>query len=285
MNHDRGQGFLLELPALRLELPFSPILLNKLFTQTSDGVMAPLDDIADTISRDQGLTAKVLTMANSAFYGLQSEVRTVHRAVTVLGLNEIRTLILALGMRHIAASCPLPADFDIGAYFEHQLAVGLAAKELGPALGAPDADNLFTAGVLHDLGKLITAQQRPGDWQAIVAMAAADSLPFHQAEDRYWGLDHGLIGSMILKSWNLPDELTEPVNWHHAPTHSPTHKRDALALCTADAIIHSLDDPHQPQAAPWQQILMKFNLSIDSTLENIQATLASRPPNLFAAAA
>jgi putative nucleotidyltransferase with HDIG domain len=285
MNHERGQGFLLELPTLRLELPFSPILLSKLFTQTADGVMAPLEDIADTISRDQGLTAKVLTMANSAFYGLQSEVRTVHRAVTVLGLNEIRTLILALGVRHLASVHPLPKAFDIASYFEHQLAVGLAAKELAPSLGAPDADNLFTAGVLHDLGKLITAQHRPDDWQAILDKASAESLAFHQAEDRHWGLDHGLIGSMILKSWNLPDALTEPVNWHHAPTHAPSHKREALTLCTADAIIHSLADPHQPQTAPWQQILMKFNLSIDSTLETIQASLASRPPNLFAAAA
>lgn len=285
MNHERAQSFLLELPALRLDLPFSPVLLNKLFVQTADGGMAPLEDIADTISRDQGLTAKVLTMANSAFYGLQSEVRTVHRAVTVLGLNEIRTLILALGMRHLAATHPVPKTFDIAAYFEHQLAVGLAAKELAPSLGASDADNLFTAGVLHDLGKLIIAQHRSADWQAITDKAQAESLSFQQAEDRYWGLDHALIGAMILKSWNLPPELTEPVNWHHAPTHAPTHKRESLALCTADAIIHSLNDPHRPQTAPWQQILMKFNLSIDSTLENIQATLASRPPNLFAAAA
>jgi len=137
MNQERGQGFLLELPTLRLELPFSPILLNKLFIQTGDGSMAPLEDIAETIGKDQGLTAKVLTMANSAFYGLQSEVRTVNRAVTVLGLNEVRTLILALGVRHIATLHPLPKGFDISAYFEHQLAVGLAAKELAPPSAHP----------------------------------------------------------------------------------------------------------------------------------------------------
>jgi len=285
MNQERGQGFLLELPTLRLELPFSPILLNKLFIQTGDGSMAPLEDIAETIGKDQGLTAKVLTMANSAFYGLQSEVRTVNRAVTVLGLNEVRTLILALGVRHIATLHPLPKGFDISAYFEHQLAVGLAAKELAPALGAPDAENLFTAGVLHDLGKLLIAQHRPSDWLAIETLAKTDVIPFHRAEDRYWGLDHGLVGSMVLKSWNLPPELTEPVNWHHAPTHAPDHRRAALTLCTADAIIHFLTNPVAPGTAPWQNVLAKFHLSIDDTLESIQTVLASRPPNLFAAAA
>jgi len=285
MNHERGQGFLLELPTLRLELPFSPVLLNKLFFQTGDGSMAPLDDIAETIAKDQGLTAKVLTLANSAFYGLQSEVRTVQRAVTVLGLNEIRTLILALGVRHIATAHILPKSFEIALYFEHQLAVGLAARELAPALGASDADNLFTAGVLHDLGKLITAQRRPSDWQAIEALTRDEALPFHQAEDRYWGLDHGLIGAMILRSWNLPSELTEPVNWHHAPTHAPSHRREALCLCTADAIIHHLTTPGQPSVAPWQKVLLKFNLDVEAILLSIQDILTSRPPNLFAAAA
>ncbi len=226
MNHERGQRFLLDLPSLRLDLPFSPILLEKLFTLTGEGSMAPPGDIADTLAKDQGLTAKILTMANSAFYGLQSEVRTVHRAVTVLGLNEIRTLVLALGVKHLAASHTLPPAFDVPAYFEHQLAVGLTAKELSPLLGVADADNLFTAGVLHDLGKLLTAQHRPDDWLAIESLCAAENILYHPAEERYWGLDHGLIGAMVLKSWNLPPSSPNPsTGTTPPPTPPPTGAR------------------------------------------------------------
>ncbi|QLA15352.1 HDOD domain-containing protein [Desulfolutivibrio sulfoxidireducens] len=285
MNHERGQRFLLDLPSLRLDLPFSPILLEKLFTLTGEGSMAPPGDIADTLAKDQGLTAKILTMANSAFYGLQSEVRTVHRAVTVLGLNEIRTLVLALGVKHLAASHKLPPAFDVPAYFEHQLAVGLTAKELSPLLGVADADNLFTAGVLHDLGKLLTAQHRPDDWLAIESLCAAENILYHPAEERYWGLDHGLIGAMVLKSWNLPAELTEPVNWHHVPTHSPTHRREAITLCTADAMVRRLENPAIPCDAPWRRVLQKFDLDPEATLAAIQALLSARPLNLFALAA
>lgn len=285
MNQERGQRFLLDLPSLRLDLPFSPILLEKLFTLTGEGSMAPPGDIAETISKDQGLTAKILTMANSAFYGLQSEVRTVHRAVTVLGLNEIRTLVLALGVRHLAASHTLPPSFDVPAYFEHQLAVGLTAKDLAPLFGVTDPDNLFTAGVLHDLGKLLTAQHRPDDWLAIEALAAAENIPYHPAEDRHWGLDHGLIGAMVLKFWNLPPELTEPVNWHHAPTHAPSHRRAAIALCTADALVRHLENPAIPSDAPWRQVLQKFDLDPETTLAATRDLLASRPLNLFALAA
>ncbi|NMC49483.1 MAG: HDOD domain-containing protein [Desulfovibrio sp.] len=285
MNHENGQRFLLELPSLRLDLPFSPFLLEKLFTLTGEGSMAPADEIAETIAKDQGLTAKILALANSAFYGLQSEIHTVHRAVTVLGLNEIRTLVLALGVKHLAASHELPPSFDVPAYFEHQLAVGLTARELAPLLGVADAENLFTAGVLHDLGKLLTAQHRPDDWLAIEASCAAENIRYHPAEDRYWGLDHGLVGAMVLKSWNLPSELTEPVNWHHTPTHAPTHRREAIALCTADAMVRYLENPAIPSDAPWPQVLEKFSLKPEHVLETTRSMLAARPLNLFSLAA
>lgn len=285
MNHENGQRFLLDLPSLRLDLPFSPFLLEKLFTLTGEGSMAPADEIAETIAKDQGLTAKILALANSAFYGLQSEIHTVHRAVTVLGLNEIRTLVLALGVKHLAASHKLPPSFDVPAYFEHQLAVGLAARELAPLLGVADPENLFTAGVLHDLGKLLTAQHRPDDWLAIEALCAEENIRYHPAEDRYWGLDHGLVGAMVLKSWNLPAELTEPVNWHHTPTHSPTHRREAIALCTADAMVRHLENPAIPSDAPWRGVLEKFSLKPEHVLETTRTMLAARPLNLFSLAA
>lgn len=284
MSHDRGEAFLAELPSIRHDLPFSPALMDQLFSMTGEEATASLDDIAKTIARDQGLTAKILTMANSAYYGLQSEVRTVGRAVAVIGLNELRCLVLALGVNTLAKKHELPREFDMTDYWAHQLGVAMAAGLVARRLGGLDADNLFTAGVLHDLGKLLTALHRPDDWRAIQTEMATTGLSYHEAEDVYWGLDHGLIGAMLLNSWNLPRELTEPVNWHHAPSHAPEARREAIILCLADALVHHLEAPEAILPCPWRNILQKLRLEPEAILDELSRELAERDPAAFSAA-
>lgn len=283
MSQEHGQQFLLALPGLRHDLPYSPVLLTALYSQTGQSSSAPIEEIADTLSRDQGLTAKVLTMANSAFYGLQQEVTTVPRAIAVLGLNEVRSLILAVGVKALTQNKNFPADFGVGPYWQHQLSVAVIARHLAPLMGGLDGDNLFTAGVLHDLGKLLTALHRPDDWHAIDTLTRERHVAYSEAEDEYWGIEHGMLGSMVLGSWNLPGDITEPVNWHHAPMHSPNHRREALVLCVADAMAHLVADPEAFVHCPWQDVLGKFHLSGSDMLEQVKALLLQHDPGLFAA--
>lgn len=236
MRQDDAKTFLAQLPEIRHDLPFSPGLMHRLFAQTGESSLASLDQVAETISKDQGLTAKILAVANSAFYGLQARVSTVQRAAAVLGLAEIRNIVVAFGIRALSRKFPLPRDFDLLDYWKHQFCVATVARELARHAGSPDVADLFTAGLLHDLGKLITALYRPEDWKGIQALARERELPAHKAEDAYWGLDHGVIGSLVLKSWDFPPELYEPVNWHHAPRLAGVFSGDAAMLGMADAI-------------------------------------------------
>jgi len=284
MNQERGQRFLLDLPAIQNDLPFSPDLLTRLFGLTDDGGTTPLEAIASAIAEDQGLSTRVLAMANSAFYGLQSQVRSVGRAVAVLGLREVRGLVLALGMRGLAAKRPLPPGFALPPYLEHQLAVAVTAMTLARQTGAMDPDDAFTAGVLHDLGKLLTALYRPNDWLAEEALVAAENLPWHEAEERHFGLDHGLIGAMVLRSWNLPEQLTEPVNWHHAPEAAPGSREPGRLLCLADACAREVTGTPSPGIAPTKALALGVGLSLAAALEATAVALAERSPGLFAAA-
>ncbi|GAB6038345.1 HDOD domain-containing protein [Fundidesulfovibrio butyratiphilus] len=281
MSQERGQRFLLELPTLRHELPYSPALLTALFAQTGPDSDTPLETIAETLSHDQGLTAKVLALANSAFYGLQQKVTTVSRALAVLGLAEVRTLVLTVGVKTLAESKGFPKDFDLGSYWEHQLSVAVIARALAPTLGAPDPDALFTAGVLHDLGKLLTALHSPDDWRAIRDLAQERRIPYAEAEEDYWGIEHGVIGSMVLGAWNLPESLTEPVNWHHAPMHAPSGRRAALTLCVADALAHALNDQDAPVACPWQEVLLRFGLDDRAAMDLADDALTRNNPALL----
>ncbi len=283
MSHERGQQFLLDLPGHRHDLPYSPALLSTLYKQTGQGSVTPLEEIADTLSRDQGLTAKVLTMANSAFYGLQQEVTTVSRAIAVLGLAEVRTLVLTVGVKALTASKDFPKDFRVDSYWEHQLSVGLLARMLAPLMGGTDPDNMFTAGVLHDLGKLLTALHRPEDWRAIEARTARECLAYSEVEDDHWGIEHGVVGAMVMGAWNLPPDLTEPVNWHHAPMHSPQHRRQSLVLCVADAMAHQIAAPEMGIQCPWREVLAKFSLSDTDMLDRGRELLTRHDPKVFAA--
>ncbi len=282
MSHEIGQRFLLALPGLKHDLPYSPALLSQLFSQTGQGSVSPLDEIAETLSSDQGLTVKVLTMANSAFYGLQQEVTTVGRAIAVLGLNEVRSMVLAIGVKALTSGKGFPKEFKLAQYWEHQLSVALIARHVSPLMGGVDGDNLFTAGVLHDLGKLLTALHRPDDWRAIDSLTQEKGLTYSEAEEEYWGIEHGVLGSMVMGAWNLPADLTEPVNWHHAPLHSPAHRREALVLCVADAMAHVIADPDAVVHCPWGEVLRKFNLDPDALRNQLKDLLDKHDPGIFA---
>lgn len=284
MTQSRGQRFLLELPAVRNDLPFSPALLDRLFRLTDEAGASRLESIAAAIAEDQGLSARVLAMANSAFYGLQAQVRSVARAVAVLGLREVRGLVLALGMQGLAARHPLPPGFDLATHLEHQFAVAQAAMALARASGAMDPDDAFTAGVLHDLGKLVTALYRPEDWLAQAALAATEDIPWHEAEFRHFGLDHGLIGAMVLRAWNLPESLTEPVNWHHAPQSAPGDQRPGLVIGCADAVARTLTDDPARGIALNETDLAGLGLDAATALAVSREALSARNPSLFAAA-
>lgn len=238
----KGQEFLSELPEIKQELPFPPSLLGELFQMTGENSFAPLEKVAQTFNQDQGLSTKVLSLANSAFYGLQAKVTSVARAVTLLGLKEIRSLVLILGTQALTVRHNYPHDFNLRYYWNHQISTGVCAKLLAERIPGTDPDIMFTAGLLHDMGVLLTALYRPADWNLIQNAVISKNISWSLAEEQHWGLEHGLLGALTLNSWNLPPELTEPINWHHSPELAPDYKTEAQLVCLADGLHHRLED-------------------------------------------
>ncbi|KAB1443310.1 HDOD domain-containing protein [Pseudodesulfovibrio senegalensis] len=274
MYQERVQEFLQELPALREDLPFSPTLFGKLFKQTGANSMSSLEDIAETISSDQGLTTRVLSLANSAYYGLQAEVSSVKRAAAVLGLAEIRNIVLSLGVKGLTEKYPLPGGFDYDEYWRHQFLVATLAEQICREVDEGVPSIMFTAGLLHDIGKLIVAMRRPEDWEAIQALREERECPESEAEDEYWGLDHAVVGALVLKYWDLPPELVEPVNWHHVPALAPEHQSAAAIICLANALVHCMDEGDECS----DEVINacgEFRLDVDEIVELAQETMES----------
>ncbi|OIQ51181.1 HDOD domain protein [Pseudodesulfovibrio hydrargyri] len=267
MNQDKIQGFLQELPLMREDLPFSPEVLKQLFVQTGNGSLASMEDVGETLGRDQGLTARILKLANSAYYGLQAEVQSVARAAAVLGMAEIRNIVLALGVTGLTRRYSMPEDFDLGRYWAHQFMVAMVARELSHMIDVGKPENLFTSGLLHDFGKLVTALKRPDDWAAIREMAESDEMLDSEAEEEYWGLDHAVIGALVLRSWDLPAALVEPVNWHHSPDLSPDFSNESNVISLADSVVHAVDDPDGRYGERVEELCRAVDVDVDDLLE------------------
>ncbi len=278
-----GQQFLLELPEIKQELPFSPALLGDLFQMTGEDSFAPLERLAQTFNQDQGLSTKILALANSAFYGLQARVTSVARAVTLLGLKEIRNLVLLLATQALTVRHNYPKNFDIRLYWDHQLSTGVCAKLLAERIQGLDPDTMFTAGLLHDMGVLLTALYRPRAWAEIQNTVLTERCSWRDAEEAYWGLEHCLIGALTLNSWNLPPEITEPINWHHTPDLAPEFRTEARVLCLADAFHHRLLDENYVFPAPALAAMEHFQINEQEILTELSWVLEDESMAQFVA--
>ncbi|MFO7817071.1 MAG: HDOD domain-containing protein [Thermodesulfobacteriota bacterium] len=241
-TQDRGQEFLHQVSEIKSELPISPRLIQRLFSQAREDSIASMEDISRTISEDQGLTARILKRVNSAYYGLQAQVSTVSRAVSILGFTQIRDIVLSIGLKTVTQKIDLKL-IDLLQYWHHQSSTALLARNIAREAGYEEPDDLFTIGILHDLGKLITVIYNKDAWIQINNLARKEDLPLHVAEDKFWGIDHALIGGMLLQQWNLPDWVTEPVNWHHAPEMASSRHRFASRIIhVANSLNHFMNN-------------------------------------------
>ena len=193
-------------------IPGSAVRLLELVDQAD----APIDEIEEVLRLDPGLTANVLKLTNSAFFGLPAKVGSVKRAVMLLGLNKLKQLIMASCVNAVMDKDIPGYDLPAGELWRHSIAVSVAAEGLVRELNLDSGDDIFTAALLHDVGKLVLGQFIDEDYAALAA-AAGNSVSFEIAEKEVLGTDHAEVGARILEHWALPDALVHAVRWHHNP--------------------------------------------------------------------
>ncbi|GHV50989.1 HD family phosphohydrolase [Deltaproteobacteria bacterium] len=246
-RYEEAQAFLAALAKTSPELPFEPTLLPSLFASTTGSSLKPIEYIASLVERSQGLAVKILRLANSAYYGMSTTVSTLPQAIRILGLNELRNILLQIGLSSMMHKMHLPAAFPFEAFHVHHILTANIARCITKAMpenafsntAAPGPDEIFAAALLHDMGKTLIASQGGGHWEAIQDLALCENIPFHKAEEDYWGIDHSVIGARMLTFWGLPQKLTALIGWHHAPRHAEnSYLHATCALSAADMLAH-----------------------------------------------
>lgn len=200
-----------------------------------------VEQLARQISHDQAITARVLRVANSSFYGLQNKVATIQEAVVVLGFRAVRSMVLAVGMNS-AFQTDQCRGFDAEGYQRHCVGTSLVAAGLAEMAGF-NRDLAFTAGLLHDIGQLALASNFPGEYAKVLDYRHKHDCFTVVAERDVLGIDHTQVGALLAETWHFPESLHQAVAGHHEPAAATA---DSLAnlIHVADVTAHALDFSH-----------------------------------------
>jgi len=192
-------------------------------------------EIEEVLRYDPGLTANILKLTNSAYFGIPTQISSMRQAIVLLGWKRLIQLVMTMCMSPLMKQ-PIPGyDLPEGGLWRHSIAVSVASDTLVKALGITEADEVFTAALLHDVGKLVLGEFVREDLGKIEAMVAK-GISFEVAEYIVLGTDHAAIGASILENWSFPAGLVQAVHWHHDPNSSETHSLMSDIVHTADGI-------------------------------------------------
>ncbi len=190
--------------------------------------------IAQAVSKDTSLVARLLKLVNSAFYGFPSKIDTVARAVAIIGTKELSTL--ALGITAVQYFNDIPPEFvDMKNFWTHSVACGVYARLLASEKVGISEERLFVGGLLHDLGKLVIFRQVPFSAREAMALSEEKRIPMWQAEREVMGFDHAHVGALLLREWRIPAHLEAGVRFHHSPLPS-SYTLEASLINVADSL-------------------------------------------------
>ncbi len=210
-------------------LPSLPSLYAELIAELQSEEMA-VSKVGDIVSRDPAMTAKVLQLVNSAFFGVPRRISSPSKAVALLGADTIKALVLGVGV-FSQFSDSAGGGFDLEALWEHSFRTAAAAKRIALAEGVDgqETDEAFTGGLLHDVGKLVLGRGFPERYHDALSHASERGIEHVQSEREIFGATHAEVGAYLLALWGLPDPVVAAVAYHHTP--------DALAGVTFGPVI------------------------------------------------
>jgi len=223
-------------------LPSAPQVYFELM-QIIQSPVSSIIDIAEIIAKDQGLTVKIMQMVNSAFFGLPRKVENINLAVNLLGLETITNLTLMADVFQQYSDAILK-EFSVDYLTQHSLNTALTAQSILKSEHAGEAAQTasYTAGLLHDVGKLVFIANMPQEYSQAVELSQAKKIPLFEAEREVMGADHQSVGAYLLNLWNFPDNITEMVACHHNPKLlSPDTFSPVTAIHIANYFEHMLN--------------------------------------------
>lgn len=236
------------------DLPALPEVVVRVMRMAEDP-RTDAQGIARVIATDQAMAARVLKLANSAFYGLPRRVGTLSEAVVILGFRTIKNLAIAASTFELLNREIAGYWLQRGELWRHSLACAIGAQLIARRARLPVSEEAFVAGLLHDIGKVAIDLFVRAQFDQIMERALQDRIPFVEAEQAVLGFNHAMAGGLIAEKWNLPPLLVSVIKYHHQPSSAPdrdpmisvVHLADLLSITMGigiggDGLYYTLED-------------------------------------------
>ena len=211
-------------------LPSLPELYSEVIDEVNSGE-GSLNRVGEIISKDSGMSAKILQLVNSAFFGLPRQITSPVKAVQLLGLDTVKALILSVKVFSMFSPSDL-ALYSADHLWHHSLGTGVFARAIAERekWGQEPADEAFMAGLLHDVGKLILVEKFPAKCREVAESVERTNCRIHEAEQDIFGTTHARVGAYLLGIWGLSESITKTVAYHHSPGSCPGSAFNTLAV-------------------------------------------------------
>jgi len=207
--------------------------------KTLEDPKSSFKEFSGIIGHDPALTARMLKIVNSSFYGLESEVETITHALGIVGTEQLTQLVLATSVKEKFSNIPVRlVSMDL--FWKHSLACGVTAKIIADWYGERNLESYFLAGMLHDIGSLIIYKKFPEKAEEILERCKNKKENLFDVEREIFGVSHARVGGELLKGWGLPSLLCEPVYYHHRPKKAKDHSLITMIIHVADSIVDEM---------------------------------------------
>ncbi len=274
------------------DLPTLPVIVLKIVELMNKPEISILE-IAKLVSADQVITSKIIKVVNSPFYALRQEITNLQHALTYLGLDKVKSLVLTCSLiTHLEGK---GGGFNMKTFWEHSFGCGIVCRIIAEKIKAGPVENVYLAGLVHDLGEIAISTGFKAEFPAILRLVQTEGYSFHAAEQAVLGYTHCEVGGWLARRWRFPEDLVDTMEHHHDPTSATTAPTTVAIVNLADlfcrvrslgyGFFENLDVSFEEEPG-WKMLkanhpsldgmdLERFTYELDEKMEEVLALIAS----------
>ena len=217
----------------------SPPILYYQLREKLDDPNTSFDDLAAIIKTDTAMSARLLKIVNSAFYGFGEKVDSLTHALNIVGTEQLTDLALAAIVTSKFQG--IPRDLiNMETFWMHSIGCGIASRKIAERMPGVEVEKMYLGGMLHDIGSLILFKESPGDAKKILLRCKESGENLFKVEKEVLGYDHADVGALLLEEWKLSERLVEMVKYHHQPANAGDCREEACIIARADTLVYEM---------------------------------------------